>query len=119
MEDPQLRPYEQLLDHLSSANLQAMTFDPSEALNADRPNWAAADAEERLPDFEGGLSRQTRSTILSFANLPEASSAAISDDRDLLIIEEDLPLQPNDYDSEKPVAAVVHPYKQLFSKLRG
>jgi hypothetical protein len=74
---------------------------------------------ERLPDFEGGLSRQTRSTILSFANLPEASSAGISDDRDLLIIEEDLPLHPNDYAGDKPVAAVVHPYKQLFSKLRG
>jgi hypothetical protein len=69
--------------------------------------------------FEGGLSRQTRSTILSFADIQQNQTPVVSDDRDILVIEEDIPAYATDVAVGPTSTAVVHPYKQLFSKLRN
>ena len=69
------------------------------------------------------LSRPPRASILSFAEIQNESSESIRDDRDLLVIEEDV-LQmtagiPSRASQDGMSQASVHPYKQLFSKLRG
>ena len=113
-----LQPYSELLDSLSTANLEAMTLDPNDSLDKVANAWKPAEASSQ-DDFEGGLARQTRSTILSFADLQEVHHPLVSDDRDLLIVEDDLPAHGSDLDMSVKEPAAVQPYKQLFSKLRG
>ncbi len=108
-------PYADLLDSLSSENMNAMTFDQ----NLDVRRVPAPDYGDSLNSFDGGLSRQTRSSILSFADLQQNQEPVISDDRDILVIEEDIPAYASDVAVEPRAAAMVHPYKQLFSKLRS
>lgn len=117
-QDETLQPYSELLDTLSMANLEAMTLDPSESLDTLSNAWKPSEALSQ-DDFEGGLSRQTRSTILSFADLQEVHHPLVSDDRDLLIVEDDLPAHGSDLDMTVKETAAAQPYKQLFSKLRG
>jgi hypothetical protein len=109
------QPYADLLDTLSSANMGAMTFDP----NLEVRRISSDENYDRGHPFEGGLARQTRSAILSFADLQQNQSPVVSDDRDILIIEEDVPAYATDVASEPVTPVVVHPYKQLFSKLRS
>jgi type II secretory pathway predicted ATPase ExeA len=109
------QPYADLLDTLSSANMSAMTFDPNLEVRKTSP----VENYDRDYPFEGGLARQTRSSILSFADLQQNQSPVVSDDRDILIIEEDVPAYTNDGAFEPATPAVIHPYKQLFSKLRS
>jgi type II secretory pathway predicted ATPase ExeA len=135
LQEAALEPYVELLDRVSSANLDAMTFDPAETLRASQapttseaeplpspqaPSpWSAPNLETNAPAFDGSLGRQSRSTILSFADANAPMPGFVADDRDMLVIEEDIANQASDASYERPVPAVVHPYKQLFSKLRG
>ncbi len=117
-DDDSLKPYAELLDTLSTANLEAMTLDSLDSLGEipiDQPPIRTTGRDS----FEGGLSRQTRSTILSFADLQQHQDPIVNDDRDLLIIEDDVLLHGSELDLEAKVPAAVQPYKQLFSKLRG
>ncbi len=115
--EPADQTYSELLDTLSSTNLEAMTFDPSTTI---QPTATYEDRRPTAsPGFEGGLSRSSRSTILSFVDLQQTQAPMVGDDRDLLVIEEDLPNQIASIPTEPAAPAVVHPYKQLFSKLRG
>ncbi len=61
-----------------------------------------------------------RSHVLSFASLAEESIQAAGDDRDLLIVEEDIPARHRTETSET-TRNTVNPqsYIQLFSRLRG
>ena len=127
-EDTSLLPYNELLDSLSTANLEAMTLDPKESLDsisfektpekrATHHDFQSGDFQSG--DFQGGLSRQTRNSILSFADLQQNQHPIINDDRDLLIIEDDLPSHESEVDLNVQTPAAIHPYKQLFSRLRG
>ncbi|MDZ4851979.1 MAG: AAA family ATPase [Pirellulaceae bacterium] len=122
-DDPSLLPYTELLDSLSSANLGAMTLDMSESLASDALAFESyrnvADEHPVTNEFEGGLARQTRNSILSFADIQQDQKSHMSDDRDLLIIEDDVPATGLESSLEAQSPAKVHPYKQLFSKLRG
>jgi type II secretory pathway predicted ATPase ExeA len=109
--------YSELLDTLSSTNLEAMTFDPAVRLQTETEMDSAAD--EVTSRYDGGLSRPSRSSILSFADMQSERHLVMNDDRDLLVIEEDLPNKIAGLSNEIPTPAVVNPYKQLFSKLRG
>ncbi len=129
-----------LLDQISSVNLVAMnmsTQDSNSIVNKmtmqEEPALEVVTENSvlRTPKSSFGgmksthatLSRPPRPSILSFAEMQNESSELIRDDRDLLVIEEDV-LQMN---SGVPIGASrdsmskasVHPYKQLFSKLRG
>jgi type II secretory pathway predicted ATPase ExeA len=117
-QDEILQPYSELLDSLSTANLEAMTLDPNDSLDNVTNAWKPAEVASQ-DDFEGGLARQTRSTILSFADLQEVHHPLVADDRDLLIVEDDLPAHGSTTDVSEKEPAAVQPYKQLFSKLRG
>jgi type II secretory pathway predicted ATPase ExeA len=61
-----------------------------------------------------------RSHVLSFASLSEDRIEAAGDDRDLLIVEEDVPSRQPQQPSEQPRTGVSpQSYIQLFSRLRG
>ncbi|MCY2975888.1 MAG: AAA family ATPase [Planctomycetota bacterium] len=130
----------ELLDQISSVNLEAMTMSTQDSsgvmngiTNHQEPTLEVVTENSvvRSPKSSFGgvksahatLSRPPRPSILSFAEMQNESSELIRDDRDLLVIEEDV-LQMNagvpvgaSHDSMSQ--ASVHPYKQLFSKLRG
>ncbi len=113
-----LQPYSDLLDTLSTANLEAMTLDPHDSLDTVTNAWKPAEVAPQA-EFDGSLARQTRSTILSFADLQEVHHPLVVDDRDLLIVEDDLPAHGSSSHTSETEPAAIQPYKQLFSKLRG
>jgi len=130
----------EILDQISTANLEAMTMSTqdskamleqrsiqqdvirevtvsSSVVRGTRPGSTGAKSPH------SSLSRPPRASILSFAEIQDASTESIRDDRDLLVIEEDV-LQmtagiPSGASQDGMSKASVHPYKQLFSKLRG
>jgi type II secretory pathway predicted ATPase ExeA len=130
----------ELLDQISLVNLEAMTMSTQDSsgvmnkvTNHQEPPLEVviknSVVRSQKSSFSGMKSshatpsRPPRPSILSFAEMQNESSEMIRDDRDLLVIEEDV-LQMN---AGVPVGAAhdsisqasVHPYKQLFSKLRG
>jgi type II secretory pathway predicted ATPase ExeA len=130
----------ELLDQISSVNLEAMTMstqDSGGVMNGMTNQEESVhevvieNSVVRGPKSNFGgmksahktLSRPPRPSILSFADMQEESTELIRDDRDLLMIEEDV-LQmtagvPTSATHDGMSQAAVHPYKQLFSKLRG
>jgi hypothetical protein len=130
----------EILDQISIANLEAMTMAHGDSYAlAEKLSMKQETAHEVVVDNRvvrgpkpgyassksphANLSRPNRPSILSFAEIQDSSNEAIRDDRDLLIIEEDV-LQitsgiPTGAYHESVSQASVHPYKQLFSKLRG
>lgn len=128
----------EVLDGISTANMEALTIDPSESfgsfqdvaplstINVHREMPATAfygvetaEISDNASAFDGKLS-SSRKAILSFAEMQSGTqSHHISDDRDLLFIEEEVQEEVSDLENRAKDSAQVHPYKQLFSKLRG
>ena len=130
----------EILDQISTANLEAMTMSTQDSKvmveqrstqqNAIREVTVGSNVVRGTRSGSAGaksphstLSRPSRASILSFAEIQDATSNSIRDDRDLLVIEEDV-LQitagiPSGASKDGMSQASVHPYKQLFSKLRG
>jgi general secretion pathway protein A len=116
---------EEMRELVSGLNMSAMTFDPEQAIASDR----SRQADQRL-------SHQAHSDVLSFAGLKTNSRenpddyareqamverAAMNDDRDLLVIEEDLEAIRGGSQNATATTtrAVLHPYAKLFTKLRN
>lgn len=111
--------YGEILEEISAMNLQAMAFDPVRSLApAADPEYGLKELDDQ-PRGGASLSRTARHDILSFADLQHTTARPpVIDDRDLLVIEEDIAPQVA-ATAEDLTPAAVHPYKQLFSRLRG
>jgi len=127
----------EILDKISSVNLEAMTISADEAVIQSRTSAVefngAPPAESNSPSqkqpnisyrvSQSKLSRPPRASILSFADIQQDAADHVQDDRDLLVIEEDI----MQISAGMPIASVaearsnasINPYKQLFGKLRG
>ena len=134
-----------ILDQISTSNLEAMTIAAHETLlessaprsnsatGSHHPTYSSIPNNSVVGAFNPGsivskpsqvkLSRPPRASILSFADIQQDSSDQLQDDRDLLVIEEDVMHissgVPTPSAFETVSSASVHPYKQIFSKLRG
>lgn len=129
---------DEMRELVSGLNINAMTFDPLQAI--------ANPSSEREPDFgrsettEQRLAHQAHTDVLSFSGLRERSQEdsqdgnsmysnevasldrdALSDDRDLLVIEDDLEAvrSGTHQATQASSKATLHPYAKLFTKLRS
>ncbi len=129
---------DEMRELVSGLNMNAMTFDPLQAI--------ANPSVERERDFgrsgttEQRLAHQAHTDVLSFSGLRERSQEdsqygnsmysneaasldrdALSDDRDLLIIEDDLEAvrSGTHQATQASSKATLHPYAKLFTKLRS
>ena len=129
---------DEMRELVSGLNMNAMTFDPLQAI--------ANPSSERERDFgrsgtaEQRLAHQAHTDVLSFSGLRERSQEdseygnsmysneeasldrdALSDDRDLLVIEDDLEAvrSGSHQATHTSSKAVLHPYAKLFTKLRS
>lgn len=129
---------DEMRELVSGLNMNAMTFDPLQAI--------ANPSNERERDFgrsgatEQRLAHQAHTDVLSFSGLRERSQEdseycnsmysneeasfdrdALSDDRDLLVIEDDLEAvrSGTHQATQASSKAVLHPYAKLFTKLRS
>ncbi len=116
LQEESLQPYHALLDTLSSANLEAMTVDHFSTLD---PLAAEEVDAAPTPRTTAVACHAKPETPYSRSLIFRKSHQVISDDRDLLVIEDDLPGFGSTASTEPTVPAAVQPYKQLFSKLRG
>ena len=129
---------DEMRELVSGLNMNAMTFDPLQAI--------ANPSSERERDFgisgatEQRLAHQAHTDVLSFSGLrerPQEDSEygnsmyskeeasfdrdTLSDDRDLLVIEDDLEAvrSGTHQATQTSSKAVLHPYAKLFTKLRS
>lgn len=129
---------DEMRELVSGLNMNAMTFDPLQTI--------ANPSNEQDRDFgrsgatEQRLAHQAHTDVLSFSGLRERSQEdsqyensmysndlasldrdALSDDRDLLIIEDDLEAvrSGTHQATQASSKATLHPYAKLFTKLRS
>jgi type II secretory pathway predicted ATPase ExeA len=122
---------EEMRELVSGLNMVAMTFDPASSIDAFPGNPAFSFESIREQDSAGAqrLAHHAHSDVLSFSSLHNEAvpsdeyneRAAMSDDRDLLVIEDELETVRNGAQlATMPTSrAVLHPYAKLFTKLRN
>ena len=124
---------EEMRDLVSGLNMSAMTLDPTSTVDpfANDDALAFNQAKEQRQVDDRRLAHQAHTDVITFSGLHNYSNgknservstvAAMSDDRDLLVIEDDLEsvrsgvVQANSGTHR----AVLHPYAKLFTKLRN
>ena len=129
---------EEMRELVSVLNLSAMSFDPATSIDAfaGQPGFSYESHDEQNRYDGIRLSHQAHGDVVSFSGLRNSSDglepaqsnsdslsarSAMSDDRDLLVIEDDLESLPAGAQQETAVSsrAVLHPYAKLFTKLRN
>lgn len=126
---------EEMRELVSDLNMSAMTFDPASTINpygtpnAPSDNRSDNRADNRLNDRQLAYRAHTDviafSGMHSFSNLAdleqEPQRAVMGDDRDLLVIEDDVEAVRggSNQGTLGQHRAVLHPYAKLFSKLRN
>jgi type II secretory pathway predicted ATPase ExeA len=129
---------EEMRELVSGLNMNAMTFDPLQAIA--NPSSAREHDFGRSGTTEQRLAHQAHTDVLSFSGLRERSQDdseygnsmysneeasfdrdALSDDRDLLVIEDDLETvrSGTHQATQASSKATLHPYAKLFTKLRS
>ncbi len=122
---------EEMRDLVSNLNLSAMTIEREESKVLDMHNLGEA-IDRVVEDFQAPfepilssdikISKSKNNGTVSFSGLEESTSEqeALSDDRDMIILDES-PREPHENAAMAPATtsrAAIHPYAQLFSKLR-
>ena len=132
---------EEMRELVSGLNMNAMTFDPATSVEvvANEGFFAFTETREQSLADDRRLAHQAHTDVIAFSGMHDYSNTvsntvsnsveservrdrqAMSDDRDLLVIEEDLESVRNGVAkaSESTHRAVLHPYAKLFSKLRN
>ncbi len=123
---------DEMRDLVSGLNMNAMTFDPTTTIDASaRENVAFASGGLQRPIDDRRLSRHSHSDVIAFSGMHNYDSSlesdnlqervAMDDDRDLLVIEDDLEAvrAGKPHESQSSHRAVLHPYAKLFTKLRN
>ena len=126
---------DEMRELVSGLNMNAMTFDPLQAIaNPSKANAVERATEQRLAHQAhsdvlsfSGLRDRTDGEELNYENTAYANEAtsfdreALNDDRDLLVIEDDLEAVRNNAHQATATSskAVLHPYAKLFTKLRS
>ncbi len=118
---------EEMRELVSGLNMSAMTFDPASSINSTSKQQAPS--ADRQDDRQ--LAYRAHSDVIAFSGMhsysniaepaPEVQPVAMGDDRDLLVIENDLEVVRSNavQATMSPHRAVLHPYAKLFSKLRN
>ena len=123
---------DEMRDLVSGLNMNAMTFDPTVSLDPySQESVAFANSMQQRPADDRRLSHHSHSEVIAFSGMHNYDSsfdsenthdrAAMDDDRDLLVIEDDLEavrggVSQATHDTHR---AVLHPYAKLFTKLRN
>lgn len=107
---------------VSDLNMSAMTMDSDRDLTGVNVGGFANNTSS--PEISRSLASHSHSDLLSFSGLHGSGGPAqpfmVSDDRDLLVIEEEMETGRNGAgQTAMKSSAVVHPYAKLFSKLRN
>ncbi len=124
---------EEMRELVSGLNMSAMTFDPATSVDvvANDSLFAFTETRDQSLADDRRLAHQAHTDVIAFSgmhgysNTSESERAsnrlAMSDDRDLLVIEDDLECVRNGVAqaSDATQRAVLHPYAKLFSKLRN
>gem|GEM_PF-1259665 len=123
---------DEMRDLVSGLNMSAMTLDPTAAIDPfPTENSSFANSFPQRPIDDRRLSHHSHSDVIAFSGMHNYDSslesdrveerAAMNDDRDLLVIEDDLEavrggVAQRSNDMQR---AVLHPYAKLFTKLRS
>lgn len=129
---------EEMRELVSGLNMSAMSFDPGTSIDAfaGQPAFSfESNGDQNRYDMQR-LAHQAHTDVISFSGLRNSSielesaqsnsdslsaRSAMSDDRDLLVIEDDLASVRGE--TQQATAggsrAVLHPYAKLFTKLRN
>ena len=124
---------EEMRDLVSGLNMSAMTLDPTSTVDpfANDDALAFNQAKEQRQVDDRRLAHQAHTDVITFSGLHNYSNgknservstvAAMSDDRDLLVIEDDLESVRSGVGQANSGThrAVLHPYAKLFTKLRN
>ena len=124
---------EEMRDLVSGLNMSAMTLDPTSSVDpfANDDALAFNQAKEQRQVDDRRLAHQAHTDVITFSGLHNYSNgknservstvAAMSDDRDLLVIEDDLESVRSGVGQANSGThrAVLHPYAKLFTKLRN
>ena len=127
---------EEMRELVSGLNMNAMTFDPS--ISIDTLDMSPSFQQNTLqpePQYENQrLAHRTHSDVIAFTSLHgseelyghhtsgfDSERAAMNDDRDLLVIEDELESVRSGAQQATAATnrAVLHPYAKLFTKLRN
>lgn len=117
---------EEMRELVSELNLSAMAFDPTQIIVELEPNDDSPEDESTLSNEESMLGRRAYIQMRDEWNegnvFVESSRPVASDDRDMLVIEDDAegkptPVPMTEVESSLP-KPVLHPYAKLFSNLR-
>jgi type II secretory pathway predicted ATPase ExeA len=129
---------EEMRELVSGLNMSAMSFDPAASIDAfaGQPAFSFdTNVGQSRHDMQR-LAHQAHTDVISFSGLRNSSDgfesahsntdslsarSAISDDRDLLVIEDELASVQGEAQqaTEGRSRAVLHPYAKLFTKLRN
>ncbi len=124
---------EEMRELVSGLNMSAMTFDPATSVDvvANESSFAFTETREQNLADDRRLAHQAHTDVIAFSGMHGYSNTAeservsdrqaMSDDRDLLVIEDDLECVRNGVTqaTDGTRRAVLHPYAKLFSKLRN
>ncbi|XZE34457.1 ExeA family protein [Pirellulaceae bacterium SH501] len=124
---------EEMRDLVSELNLSAMAFDPTQIIVELEPSYPIESAPPTATAEEALMADAAFHTAGTFAEMrdewnqtggfggSEVSRPVASDDRDMLVIEEDLETIKSGVPAPKAGAnrPVLHPYAKLFSNLRS
>ncbi len=116
---------DEMRDLVSNLNMSAMSFDPERSIDRSKTTgFATSSREDGVQDRK--LSHPPHAGVVSFSGLYDISDrssdhALSGDDRDLLMIEDDIAAAHDTGNTSTATSSrnVVHPYAKLFSKLRN
>ncbi len=124
---------EEMRELVSGLNMNAMTFDPAESIDS-TVNYSTPgifSAMEHGSEEDRRLAHHAHSDVIAFSGMhsyntmmesePVPDRAAMGDDRDMLVIEDDLESVRGGVSQamNNTHRAVLHPYAKLFTKLRN
>lgn len=115
---------DEMRDLVSGLNMSAMSFDPDKSVD---PFAGDRSLDDRRLSHQAHTDVIAFSGMHSFSEMSETTEsdglserAAMSDDRDLLVIENDLESVRGGAEHTTATSrAVLHPYAKLFTKLRN
>ncbi|XZE44886.1 ExeA family protein [Pirellulaceae bacterium SH467] len=124
---------EEMRDLVSELNLSAMAFDPTQIIVELEPSYPIESAPPTATEEEAMMADAAFHTAGTFAEMRDEwnltggvgdamiSKPVASDDRDMLVIEEDIETIKASVPAPKTGAnrPVLHPYAKLFSNLRN
>ena len=124
---------EEMRELVSGLNMNAMTFDPAESIDpsVNYHTPGVFSAMEQGSEEDRRLAHHAHSDVIAFSGMhsyntmmesePVPDRAAMGDDRDMLVIEDDLESVRGGVSQamNNTHRAVLHPYAKLFTKLRN